>query len=90
MELTGNPIKSKQTIFNWLKWIGTFHPATLLERAGVSSKGYFQEDEGFQKEPDLRTYIVAMVDSKSQVVWHIDYIDHVGEGDLYKSFDEFA
>jgi len=50
MELTGNPIKSKQTIFNWLKWIGSFHPATLLERAGVSSKGYFQEDEGFQKE----------------------------------------
>jgi len=90
MELTGNPVKSKQTIFNWLKWIGTFHPATLLERAGVSSKGYFQEDEGFQKEPELRTYVVAMVDSKSQVVWHIDYIDHVKEGDLYKSFEEFA
>ena len=89
MELTGQPVKSKQTIFNWLKWIGQFHPAELLERAGVSSNGYFQEDEGFQKEPDLRTYVVAMVDSKSQVVWHIDYTDHVGEEDLYNSFQKF-
>ena len=89
MSLTGYPVKSKQTIFNWLKWIGTYHPADLLERAGVKSQGYFQEDEGFQKEPNLRTYVVAMVDSQSQVVWHIDYIDHVGEEDLYKSFDDF-
>jgi len=89
VSLTGNSVKSKQTIFNWLKWIGTYHPADLLERAGVSSKGYFQEDEGFQKEPNLRTYVVAMVDSQSQVVWHIDYIDHVGEEDLYKSFEDF-
>ena len=89
MDLTGFPVKSKQTILNWMKWIGRLHPADLLNRAGVSSSGYFQEDEGFQKEPNLRTYVVAMVDSNSQVVWHIDYVDHVDEKSLYQSFQVF-
>ncbi len=89
MDLTGFPVKSKQTVLNWMEWIGTFHPADLLERAGATATGYLQEDEGFQKEPNLRTYIVAMVDPNSQVVWHIDYIDHVGEESLYQSFEEF-
>ncbi|KPA13712.1 hypothetical protein MHK_006080 [Candidatus Magnetomorum sp. HK-1] len=89
MDLTGFPVKSKQTILNWMEWIGTFHPADLLERAEATASGYLQEDEGFQKEPNLRTYIVAMVDPNSQVVWHIDYTDHVGEESLYKSFEEF-
>jgi len=55
MDLTGFSVKSKQTILNWMKWIGILHPAELLNRAGVSSIGYFQEDEGFQREPNLRT-----------------------------------
>jgi hypothetical protein len=90
MDLTGFPVKSKQTVLNWMKWIGRLHPAELLNRSGVSSSGYFQEDEGFQKEPNLRTYVVAMVDSSSQVVWHIDYIDHVDEERLYQSFQSFV
>ncbi|ETR65017.1 MAG: hypothetical protein OMM_14948, partial [Candidatus Magnetoglobus multicellularis str. Araruama] len=89
VDLTGFPIRSKQTVLNWLEWIGTLHPADLLKRAGATASGYLQEDEGFQKEPNLRTYIVAMVDPNSQVVWHIDYIDHVGEENLYQSFEEF-
>ena len=32
---------------------------------------YLQEDEGFEKEPDLRTYTVAMVDSESLPVYGI-------------------
>jgi len=90
MDLTGFSVKSKQTILNWMKWIGMLHPAELLNRAGVTSSGYFQEDEGFQREPNLRTYVVAMVDSRSQVVWHIDYIDHVDEESLYLSFQKFV
>ena len=89
MELTGFPVRSKQTVINWIEWIGNFHPAELLERAGATASAYLQEDEGFQKEPNLRTYIVAMVDPNSQIVWHIDYIDHVGEDNLYQSFKEF-
>jgi hypothetical protein len=30
MKLTGKELKSKQTILNWIRWIGTFHPATIL------------------------------------------------------------
>lgn len=57
-------VKSKQTIFNWLRWIGIFHPAAILTRAGIAASGYLQEDEGFEKEPSLRTYSVVMVDAK--------------------------
>ena len=41
-------VKSKQTILNWLKWLGIFHPAAVLTRAGVKGSGYLQEDEGFE------------------------------------------
>jgi hypothetical protein len=82
-------VKSKQTIFNWLRWIGTFHPAAVLTRAGVAGSGYLQEDEGFEKEPNLRTYSVVMVEPKTLLVWHADYVDHVDEKSLCSSFEEF-
>ena len=86
--LTGYPVKSKQTILNWLQWIGYYHPAELLSISGAKSNGYLQEDEGFQKEPCLRTYIAAIVDSETQAVWHLDYIDHVNEETLVQSFQK--
>jgi len=82
-------VKSKQTILNWLRWIGTLHPATILTRAGVTGTGYFQEDEGFEKEPNLRTYSVFMVEPKTLLVWHADYVDHVDEKNLCASFEKF-
>jgi hypothetical protein len=88
--LTGRKLKSIQTILNWIKWMGFHHPAEILMRAKVKSSGYFQEDEGFEKEPDLRTYSVVMVDSENLLVWHIDYVDHVDEETLCKSFSKFA
>jgi len=86
--LTGHPVKSKQTILNWFQWIGYYHPDELLSISGAQSNGYFQEDEGFQKEPCLRTYIAAIVDSYTQAVWHLDYIDHVNEETLFQSFNK--
>ncbi len=88
-ELCGRKLKSRQTLLNWLRWAGIFHPATLLERCGAECSGYFQEDEGFEKEPGLRTYTVVMADPKTQVVWHMDYIDHVDEKNLCISFEDF-
>lgn len=82
-------VKSKQTIFNWIRWMGTHHPATLLTRAGVKGSGYLQEDEGFEKEPNLRTYSVVMVDPRNLLVWHADYVDHVDEETLCSSFQKF-
>ena len=82
-------VKSKQTIFNWLRWIGIFHPAEVLTRAGVKGSGYLQEDEGFEKEPNLRTYSVVMVDPENLLVWHADYVDHVNEKTLCGSFEKF-
>ena len=61
-------VKSKQTILNWNRWAGSLHPATILTRAGVKGSGYLQEDEGFEKEPNLRTYSVVMVDPKNLLV----------------------
>jgi len=88
-ELTGRKLKSKQTLLNWIEWIGAYHPAAILTRAGVKGSGYLQEDEGFEKEPDLRTYTVAMVDSESLLVWHMDYVDRVDEETLSISFEKF-
>jgi hypothetical protein len=82
-------VRSKQTIFNWIRWMGTHHPATLLTRAGIKGSGYLQEDEGFEKEPNLRTYSVVMVDPKTMLVWHADYVDHVDEKTLAGSFQAF-
>ncbi len=89
-KLTGCELKSKQTLLNWIAWIGTHHPAAVLSRAGVTSAGYFQEDEGFEKEPNLRTYTVAMVDSATMLVWHLDYVDHVDADTLCASFLKFV
>jgi hypothetical protein len=82
-------VKSKQTIFNWIRWMGTHHPAIVLTRAGVKGSGYLQEDEGFEKEPNLRTYSVVMVDPQNLLVWHADYVDHVDERTLCDSFQKF-
>ena len=82
-------VKSKQTILNWNRWAGTLHPATILTRAGVKGSGYLQEDEGFEKEPNLRTYSVVMVDPENLLVWHSDYVDHVDEENLCGSFEDF-
>ena len=70
-------------------YLGAYHPAAILTRAGVKGSGYLQEDEGFEKEPDLRTYTVAMVDSESLPVWHMDYVDRVDEETLCSSFEIF-
>jgi hypothetical protein len=90
LQLGQRGVKSKQTILNWLRWIGTLHPAAVLTRAGVVGSGYLQEDEGFEKEPDLRTYSVFMVDPKNLLVWHADYVDRVDEDTLCASFEKFA
>ncbi len=90
IKLTGHALKSKQTILNWIAWIGTHHPATLLTRAGIKSSGYFQEDEAFEKEPDLRTYTVTMVECDTLLVWHLDYVDRVDEATLVNSFEKFV
>lgn len=84
-----NRVKSRQTIIDWMRWMGTLHPAAVLTRAGIQGTGYLQEDEGFEKEPNLRTYSVVMVDPKTQLVWHSDYVDHVDEATLTRSFKEF-
>ena len=89
-DLTGKKLKSIQTIMNWIKWMGFLHPAEILTRAGVKGSGYFQEDEGFEKEPNLRTYSVAMVDSESMLIWHMDYVDRVDEETLCESFEKFV
>ena len=83
-------VKSKQTILNWSRWAGSLHPATVLMRAGVRGSGYLQEDEGFEKEPNLRTYSVVMVDPENLLVWHSDYVDHVDEEQLSGSFENFV
>ena len=82
-------VKSKQTILNWSRWAGSLHPATVLMRAGVKGSGYLQEDEGFEKEPNLRTYSVVMVGPENLLVWHSDYVDHVDERQLSGSFENF-
>ena len=82
-------VKSKQTILNWTQWVGSLHPATILTRAGLNGSAYLQEDEGFEKEPNLRTYCVVMVDPENQLVWHTDYLDHVDEKELSGSFENF-
>ena len=90
LKMNGRGVKSKQTILNWLQWVGALHPATILTRAGVQGSGYLQEDEGFEKEPCLRTYAVVMVDPENLLVWHADYVDHVDEETLCGSFEKFA
>ncbi len=81
---------SKQTLQDWIAWLGTLHPAAILTRAGIQGGGYFQEDEGFEKEPCLRTYTVVMVEPNTLLVWQADYIDHVDEETLYESFEAFV
>jgi hypothetical protein len=88
-KISGGELKSKQTLLNWLRWMGSLHPARVLTRAGIKGSGYLQEDEGFEKEPNLRTYTVCMVDSENLLVWHADYVDHVKEEILCRSFEEF-
>jgi hypothetical protein len=31
-----NSVKSRQTILNWILWMGTHHPATILTRSGIA------------------------------------------------------
>ncbi|MCP4016479.1 MAG: hypothetical protein GY735_10190, partial [Delftia sp.] len=90
LRLSVGGVKSRQTVLNRLKWVGTFHPATVLTRAGVKGSGYLQEDEGFGKEAGVRTYTVIMADPKNLLVWHADYVDSVDEKRLCSSFEKFV
>jgi hypothetical protein len=87
--ICGRGINSRQTIYNWLRWMGTLHPAAILTRAGAQCPGYFQEDEGFEKESRMRTYTVVMTDPHNLTIWHIDYTDRVDEETLCSSFENF-
>ncbi len=82
-------VKSKQTILNWIRYMGTLHPAVILTRAGIIGSGYLQEDEGFEKEPQLRTYSIVMADPEYLLIWHSDYTDHVDEKTLRGSLEGF-
>ena len=90
LQLIAKPVRSKQTIFNWLRWIGALHPAAILTRAGVAGSGCLQEDEEFEKKPNLRTYSAVLVDPKNLLVWHCDYVDGVDEDSLVCSFEKFV
>ena len=90
LQLNAKPVRSKQTILNWLCWFGALDPAAVLTRAGVVGSGYLQEDERFEKEPNLRTYSVVLVDAKNMLVWHCDYVDSVDEDSLVCSFEKFV
>ena len=90
IKMSGGRVKSRQTLLNWMRWMGTHHPAAILTMCGVVGSGYLQEDEGFEKEAGLRTYTVAVVDPEYQLVWHMDYVDHVDEETLYGSFEKFV
>jgi len=57
--------------------IGTILPSHLLTRSGIEGPGYLHEDEGFEKEIEMRTYSVVLVEPESMLVWHADYLDHV-------------
>jgi len=81
---------SKQTLLDWITWFGILPPASILTRAGIQGTGYFQEDEGFEKESGLRTYTVALVESETFLVWHLDYVDAVDEETLCESFEHFV
>ena len=87
-KLLANPVRSKQTVLNWLRQMGALHPAAVLTRAEIQGSGYFEEDEGFEKEPDLRTYSVVIVDPINLLVWHSDYVDSVDEESLVASFEK--
>ncbi len=88
--LCGRAIKSRQTVLSRLQWTGAHHPATVSTRAGLTGSGYFQEDEGFEKEPGLRTCAVVMAEPRNMTVWHIDYTDHADEESLASSSEEFV
>ena len=90
LQITAKPVRSKQTILNWLRWIGALDPAAVLTRAGVVGSGYLKEDGGFEKEPNLRTYSAVLVDPKNMLVWHCDYLDAVDEQSLVGSFEKFV
>ncbi len=90
LKLSVGGIKSRQTLMNWLQWVGTLHPAAVLTRAGVKGSGYLQEDEGFEKEAGMRTYTVIMADPKNLLIWHADYVDSVDEKRLCSSFEKFV
>ena len=89
-KLLKKPVKSRQTVLNWLRWMGTPHPAAILSRAGVKGSGYLREDEGFEKEPNLRTYSVVMADPANMPVWHSDCVDAIDEDTLAASFEKFV
>ena len=46
--------------------------------------------EAFEKEPDLRTYTVAMVECDTLLVWHMGYVDRMDEAPLVNSFEKFV
>lgn len=71
------------------RWVGRLHPAEILTRAGITGSGYLHEDEGFEKEIELRTYSVVLVEPENMLVWHADYVDHVDEKSLINSFEKF-
>ena len=90
LQLNAKPVRSKQTILNWLRWVGALHPAAVPARAGVVGSGYLQEDEGFEKEPNPRTYSAVLVDAKNLLVWHCDCLDGVDEDSPVCSFEKFV
>ena len=84
-------IKDPRTLWRLVQWLGRSICVTqLLLTLGLKPPSHVIEDEKFTGENGAQTYIPAVLDPKSSLIWWIDYIPQVDEDTVSASFQRFA
>jgi len=84
-------IKDPRTLWRLVQWLGRSICVTqLLLTLGLKPPSHVIEDEKFTSENGAQTYIPAVLDPKTSLIWWIDYTPQVDEDTLRASFQRFA
>lgn len=84
-------IQDPRTIWAKVQGLGsTLSVTQLLILLGLTPPSHILEDEKFTRENGVQTYVPAIVQGKTWLIWAIAYVPNVDEATLTKSLREYV
>lgn len=85
-----NQFVSPYTPWNWVMWLGRFSLPLVLLACGLMPPHYVVEDEKFVRQNRLETYLLGLVDQRTNLIWWLDYLWHTAQTSIQNSLQNFV
>jgi hypothetical protein len=71
-------------------WLGRFSLPLALLACGLMPPHYVVEDEKFVRQNRLETYLLGLVDHRTNLIWWLDYLWHTNQTSIQNSLQNFV